>query len=190
MATPTIDLTLLKFLSPIFVFLLVFALTYALATKSKFFGDNKIVHMVVALCLASLVAITGRISTTLELALPWMGLFLVLIVLIFSIYGFFGIETKRTWDFLGRPALIGLIFLVFIISIVIAYEDVLSPYPTTEEVTLENGTVVIQEAEPSQSPMGEGIKALVHPKIMGALVILIIAAITAKLLGEKLKTDD
>ena len=189
MASPILDLTLLGFLNPIFTFLLVFALTYALTTKTDMLGKNKVVALVVALSLASMATFAGRISSIFELAIPWIILILVVGVIIFSMYGFFGVEQDRTWGFIGKPLLIVLIVTIFIISMTMVYEDVLSPYTQTVETTLENGTIITETVAVQQDPAGEAVKALVHPRVFGAVFILAIAAVTAKLLTDKLRDD-
>ena len=189
MANPMLDLTILNFLTPIFTFLLVFALTYALTTKTDILGKNKIVALVVALSLASMATFAGRLSSIFELAIPWIILILVVGVIIFSLYGFFGVDNQRTWGFIGKPLLIVLIVTIFAISLAMVYEDVLSPYSQTKETTLENGTIITEVIAVQQDPSGEAVKALVHPRVFGAVFILAIAAVTAKLLTDKLRDD-
>jgi len=190
MATPTLDLTLLNFLIPIFSFLLVFALCYALLTKTTLLGENKVVQLVVSLCLAAIASFAGRVSNILELAIPWVILLLVIGVIIFSLYGFFGVPQERTWGLLGKPTIVLLLTVIFVISLIIVYNDVLSPYSNVEQAQLENGTIVnTTTGDLQKDPTSESLKALVHPRIMGAMFILIIAALTAKMLTDKLRND-
>jgi hypothetical protein len=193
MATPTIDLTLLGFLLPIFTFLLVFALGYALILKTNILGEkpNKVIALVVALSLGALATFAGRAHTILELAIPWMALLLVVGIIIFSFYGFLGVEEKRVWNMIGRPVIVLLVATIFIISIIMTYDDILGSAGEGETKTVIDGGEaidVVSDGGSGNKFADSAVAALVHPRVFGAIILLIIAAATAKLLADKIKT--
>lgn len=210
MATPTLDISVLEYFSPIFLFILVWAIIYSILHASKFLGDNKIIHAGIALMIALLVILSKQVQVMVSFMLPWFAVIFIMVIFILIIFKIFSPD-------LSFHSLIthhgGLQWTILIISVIIilgalskafgqetlavtlpgaanvttiAYPGYPAPYP---QQTLPGGIVV--------SAPGQGLTAtpsfshnleatFFHPKILGMLLILVIASLGVFLLSSKM----
>jgi hypothetical protein len=157
-----LDTSLLGYLMPVFIFLLIWAVTYGLLTKIKFLGDNNGLHAIVALSLALLVLIQTQIRQVITLFLPWVFLLGFLTLLLIAIFMFIGVKEKDIVTLVKREGIIYVtIISVVIILFFVALSQVFGPFLM---VTDKPG-------------FWEGVKrVLLHPRILGAIFILVVAA--------------
>ena len=128
MAT-VLDTSLLNFFQPLFIFLIVFALVYGILEKTKMFGEGKgALHLIIAICLSLITIVVRPISNVFGSILPWFVLVFAIILFIFMIYGFFGIESKRVWGMIGYTPLLLILVLIVLIVLATTFESKLSPY--------------------------------------------------------------
>ena len=83
------------FLNFVFSFLLVFALLYALFSKTKLPSDKPDLNALIAFVLAFLVAISPGFSGFLLAFVPYAAVIFVLVALGFIIFGFFGAKPEQ-----------------------------------------------------------------------------------------------
>jgi hypothetical protein len=76
----------------VFVFVLVFAVSYALLKKIKLFGPNDGVHSIVAFIFAAFTVMIPESQIILSNFLPWVLLFFMLIMAIFMFFMFIGVK--------------------------------------------------------------------------------------------------
>jgi len=71
-----LDLTVLRYFSIIFTFILAFVIVYGFLEVFKMFGsDRKGLHAWVALAMAFLVVLTSSVVNVIKFALPWIFIF-------------------------------------------------------------------------------------------------------------------
>lgn len=183
-----LDVAGLAFFLPVFVFILIFAILLALLEKTELFGKNqRVLNVTAAFTIAAIAVFAGKLTGLISEVIPWIVFLIVLLVLIFGMYKFFGMEkTEEIWALFGEPTPFILVMIIVIVGISVVFEGSLSPYGEgTVTVTESDGTVVTQPLEGSANPRSETIRTLSHPRILGALFILVVAASTVHYLTKK-----
>lgn len=177
MAT-VLDVGLFSFLLPFFVFVFTFVVLYALLSKTELLGKNQVVlNFVAAFCIAAVAVFTGSLIGVVRIVVPWLVFIIIILVLLFGMFKFFGTADKDIWSTIGGQTVIYvLILIVILVALSQVFESDISPYKAA------NGTIIQQTQVKS-----EVIKTLTHPRLLGALFILITSAFTVKLLIDKVE---
>ncbi|MFA4887475.1 MAG: hypothetical protein WC595_04635 [Candidatus Nanoarchaeia archaeon] len=188
MATPSLlDVGILSFFLPIFVFIFIFTILLALLEKSEILGKGqKLLNVAAAFSVAAISIFAGKLTSLVSVVIPWIVFIFVLLLLIFVIFGFFGVKDKDIWDLFGETTVFVVILVIVLVGITIVFETTLTPYSGGSggdgtSVSLD-GTVAA-----GNNPQTETLKTLTHPRLLGALFTLIIAASTVSFLTRKLK---
>ena len=158
---------------PIFAFLLVFLIIYALLSKTKILGENTSLNVFLAFVVA-IIFITVPAAKELTLAVtPWIVVFIVSLVFVLLILAFTrgGIE-----DIARNPAIslviIVVIILIFLISGINVLGPILQPFmPWGSETNLPASTLQFRHV-------------LFHPAVLGAIILFLIAAVVAWVLTK------
>jgi hypothetical protein len=157
-----LDVSGFNYFMPVFLFLLVFFIVYAILTKIKVTGDNKLVHAVVSFIVAIIFLVFASSRDVVLKFTPWVAVLLVLLFFIMLLVGF----TQKSLDTFMEPwiawvfvAILVIIFLVVLLKVMgyglIDTFDSLSDFYTD------------------------------YPKIFGALSILIVAILAAWVVVKK-----
>ncbi len=176
MAT-VLDVGLFSFMLPFFIFVFTFIIIYALLAKTEILGKGQIVlNFVAAICISAVAVFTGSVTGVIGRVTPWVVFIVIVLLFLFGMFKFFGnMEDKEIWSTIGGQTVVYIIVLIVIlIALSQVFETELSPY------TDEKGNV-IQKTEVKS----EILKTLTHPRLLGALFILITSAFTVKLLVDK-----
>ncbi len=179
MAT-VLDTTLVSFLMPIFVFLFIFVVLYALLSKTKLFGEKQVtLNLLAAICVAAVATFAGNLVKLVGSITPWIVFILIVLTLIFGLYSFFGLKEKDIWGYIGGPTLIFVIILIIVmVGLTTVFEPQISPYTDAQGNVITNGTG-------GQNVRGAVITTLTHPRLLGAIFLLVIAALSVKVLIDK-----
>ncbi|MFH1501167.1 MAG: hypothetical protein ABIE22_04455 [archaeon] len=122
-----LDVSGLEFYMPIFAFLFVFVIMYALIAKTKILGDNKFVNLVVSFVIAVIFTLISSIRTYIETVIPW---FAVLIVLAFFALLIVHFVHEKPGDIL-KPwfawVFVALLVIIFLAGAIIVFPDTLEP---------------------------------------------------------------
>ncbi|MBW3001944.1 hypothetical protein KY338_02150 [Candidatus Woesearchaeota archaeon] len=186
MATP-LDIGLLQKFDVIFPFLLVLVLGYVVLTRISWFKENQGICFIISFALAVLAMFNTVVVKTINMMAPWFVLLFVFMLLVFMAYVAFGIkeetilETVTSGEY-GKDFGYWILAIVLIIglgslSTVISEEKGFTPLTTGENATY--------------SPEGAGTEeagfweTLFHPKVLGLVLILLIALFTIQRLAAK-----
>ena len=169
MATP-LDFGVIAYFKPFIVFLLAFAVAFAILKKAKIFGDNRAINTIISFCFALLAVISGKFIDFVSVATPWIAIFLTFLLLLFAVFMFFGLKEEETWLHIGKWTVVVVIGLILVLSLIKVYETKLSPYG--------NQTT-------GKSPTSETFRTILNPGVLGALFILIVAALAIRLISGK-----
>jgi len=181
MAT-VMDFGLLEYFIPVFTFLLVFVLAYALLQKNKLLGGNSKLDFIASFAVAILTLFTGNAIGLINYMTPWFAVLIVFAVFIFLIPLAFGWKEKDIWPSIGgKNGVIIVSFLIFIMAMTYVFGDVFNPY--SEGVDGEESTG-------ARSQIDEINKTIFHPRVLGAVFILLFASFTVINLKEKIKQED
>ena len=183
-----LDTSLVGFLLPLFSFLLVMVIIFAVMDKFKVAGENKAIHWAIAFCIAFIFLFSSDAVKFLNLLTPWFILLVVFGLFLTSFFVFLGVGHGEIANAVKEPkvywAVIGISLLVFFIALGQVFGDVLGGKKAVEGSgggSGEGGAGTIQGG----TPVREGIRAVVHPRVLGALFLLIIAAFAIRLISEK-----
>lgn len=186
MATP-LDLSLLEHFSGLFLFIMIFAITYAVLGLTKVLGsDSKTINAVVAFCFALFMTIAQKPSAIVKNMIPWVGLVIILIMFLLLasrfMFGDKGDEILHSvmgsqkstgwWIFV---AIIG----IFLISLGSSIGPELTAGGDSTNVTIEPGS----GSTGTSSWQTNVLNTIYHPKILGAIMVFTIMVAAIKLLS-------
>lgn len=169
-----LDVSVLSLVTPIFVFLLIFVLVYATALKTKILGENNALIVTAALSVSVIAMFAGSsVPQFITNTVPWIvALFIGLLFLIF-IYLFLGGSSEK--EIMEQLGLKWVVFVILIVIVFIGLVQVIRLSP-------------LQQGNATQDTFKqEVVSTLVHPRILGALFLMIIASFSVKLLTDQIK---
>ena len=178
-----LEFGLIKFLMPFFVFLLILVAMYAILIKTKLFGENAVtLNLIAAICIAAVATFAGSIITPLTTIIPWIVFIIIILGYIFALFGFFGVkDNEEIWDTIGGKTTISVIIIILIfVSLVMFYEPAVSPFGSKQ-------TVVTLPGQENQNVQSEVVKTITHPRVLGALFILIVSSFAIRLIVDKIE---
>lgn len=170
-----IDATLLEKLGIIFPFLLIFAVTFGVLTLSGLFKENKLVQAIIASVFAFLGALSPIVIRTISLMAPWFVIFMLFLVLLLVSIMALGPTRGDIMSLIksGKHD-----YLIWWIVLIVVGISVASLVTAVSEL---KGFRKLTQAE-GISPNGDELSAtyriLVHPKIMGFIIIMLVAIVT------------
>jgi len=180
MAT-VLDIGLLQNFSIVFTFLFVFVVIYGILSYSKFLGDNKGIHAMIGVVLAFIAILSDLVVEFLSRATPWFILFMFLIVFVLMIVKTFGTTneqisaTFKRFEWIMYWTVGVAIFIGIFFAIDVARFD---------GVDGEGDGSSREEGDVGAGGR-EGFFAVIqHPKVVGLLIILMIASFAVKRLTE------
>ncbi len=111
-----VDLSGVNFFMPVFSFLFVFILVYAILAKIKIFGDNPAVHLFISFLFAIFFIVNTSLVDFVKFSSAWFVVFLICIFLMIVLVSF----THGNFDAIAKPwvawVLVGALIGFFIIS--------------------------------------------------------------------------
>ena len=188
MATPTLDVGFLSYFSPVFIWVLIFTLTYAMMQFTKFLGDNKIIHAGIGLIIATVFLFSTSAATVVMFIAPWFTVLFIFAVFLLMAYKLFGATDDQIKSALANQSSIqytilalGIIILLFGLGAGFG-QDLLSY--TSDSTSLSSATEGVSEAgtgSTATSSFQQNLVAtLFNPKVLGMVLILVIGAFTIR----------
>lgn len=172
-----LDVSLISYLSPVIMFLFVLALIYAILDKFKFFGENKNIKMAIAFCVAALFVFSESARKFIDVTTPWFVVLMIMVVFILIILMFIGLSESDLAKAAREPqvywTVIVISLLLLIISFVYVFGEKASPYGDDTDGV-------------KKTRISEGLDALIHPRVLGALFLLIIATFAARFISASI----
>lgn len=168
-----LDVSGLSYFMPVFSFLLVTVLVYALLLKTKILGESKFISLLVAFILAVIFISFSSVRRYVVNVTPWV---VVLFIAIFFIVLIVGFSQNKIETFM-KPGFawvfIILLILIFLIAALKVFSGVLGPYlPGGSEVGADPFLLRLKHFFGSS-------------KFLGALAVLVVAALTTWVLTKK-----
>lgn len=164
-----LDLKIGTFLAPLFIFILVFALLYAILTKINFFTKSKNVNAMLAFVVAVMFLFIPDLGKVLILSTPWAVLLLIITVLILLLFMSMGATGKTFESMVEHPTIMTVfiagVILVFLIGITQVYGPVVF-YPPEQQVGL----------------WADIRRSIFSAKFLGAVFVIIIASYVGRYL--------
>jgi hypothetical protein len=193
MAVPTISLELVEHFSPLILFILVFAIIYALFQSAKILGDNKILHSIIAIMTSLMITVfSPGAREVVKYIIPWFTVLAIIMVFAIMLWKMFGItdsDVKAT--IMKRTDIQWTLFIVVVILVLGALSQAygqgqleLSDPSINDSTTTQNSNLgEINMGNPGTTDTSSGSfnqnlgATIYHPKILGAILLFIIAAL-------------
>lgn len=160
---------------PIFSFLFVFVVVYAILVKSKILGESAFINSFVSFIFAIIfVSFSPSISIDyVQTIIPWVAILIICLFFVLVMVGF----SQKDMDGFMKPGLawvfIILLAIVFLVSAIVVFNPVLRPYLPGQPDTGGESFLL-------------SVKYFIYSeKILGALLLVIVAAVTSWILTKK-----
>ena len=168
MASILESLGFLEFFLPIFSFLFIFVIVFAVLDKFKLMGENKTVKFIAALSIALLFLFSQETLNFVNFVTPWFVVLVVVALFILALFMFMGVKEKQMEETVRDPRVYWTVLVIIIILLIAAIGTVFSDFFATEggEIT-----------DPTKASITQ---ILVHPRVLGALFLLVIVSFAIK----------
>ncbi|MBI2129119.1 hypothetical protein HYU07_02675 [Candidatus Woesearchaeota archaeon] len=177
---------LLENFSSIFSFIFIWVIVYAIAEYTKLFGENKSIHAIMALAIAVITLMLSGVIQVINLLIPWFTLMFIFAALVIMAFKFFGVTDENLLStIIGKDKVV--LWWIITIAVIIILGAIGRVYFTSGGL-LEprtNESMIIGANATSVGTLGQGAfwATLFHPKILGLILILLIASFTIRLLS-------
>lgn len=159
------DFGLLQYLTPVFVFVLIFAIIYALLQKSKILGGMQKLDFIVALIVSLLTLISENAASFVGTLSVWYVLIIVAVVMMTLM-----MSTGTVGELSEMPIGKGVLLWVSIITLIIVISTTFGPVFTPYSAGADPGWVTL--------------RTIFHPKVFGVVFLFLIATILINKLKE------
>lgn len=166
-----LDTSIVSFLTPIFIFLFLFAIFFALIKRFKIFGDkSENLAAIASFSLALLIVLSTPARDVVQTMTPMIVVVFVFVFLIFLFFMFLGAKDEDlVKNVVKLPGFYNTLIIIFIIIFLISLTKAFGPI---FQVTGESG-------------FWESTKRVIFsPKVLGGLFLLLVAAFTVRYLGS------
>lgn len=172
MANP-LQLGLVNFLTPAFVFMLIFGILYAFLTKTKMFGASLGVNSLIAFTISILFLLFPGGQAVVTLITPWFVMLFLLTILLVAFFMFLGasdkdIVTNVVKSTTVQVVIIAAVIIAFLVALSNVYGDFLSA---------GNGSGYWVSVR----------NTLFSSKVLGGILILIIGSYVVRYIGAESK---
>ena len=164
-----IDISGLNFFMPVFSFLFVFIIIYALLFKTKVLGESKFILSLVSFIISIIFMSFSSLDLYVQTIIPW---FVVLVVVVFFVL-MLGMFTSKDWipkSWLGW-VIVGVLILIFLIAAIRVFNPVFHP---DLGITSGEGTSMLEQL---RGFMGGGV--------IGSILLIAIAVLVAWIITKK-----
>ncbi|MBI5392056.1 hypothetical protein HZB00_03580, partial [Candidatus Woesearchaeota archaeon] len=87
-----LDLGLLAYFMPFFIFIFIFVVLYALLERTNILGEGKRpLNLIAAICIAAVSIFAGNFAALISQVVPWIVFIIIVLVFIFFLFKSFGV---------------------------------------------------------------------------------------------------
>ncbi|UZE93807.1 MAG: hypothetical protein IB618_03505 [Candidatus Pacearchaeota archaeon] len=137
-----LDLSGMSTFIPVFGFLLVFVVVYALLGKTKVLGDNRFVHILTSFAIAIIFLVSANAVEYVRVVTPWFAAFVVSLLFIVLVVSLI----KGDIDKFFKPGfgwlIVIILIAVFVFSAVYVFADIINKYMAGPKAFLLQPTVI------------------------------------------------
>jgi len=155
-----IDILGLTYFMPIFIFLFVFSIIFAVLNKIKALGENQFAHLLVSFIVAIIFTTTTNTQEFVLSVTPWVVIFVICIFFILIIIGM----SQQKFEVFFKPGVVWIIIIALILIFLISANQVFSNL-----LLFENFKNAIDT----------------NTRVVGGLILLAVAAIVSWILTKK-----
>lgn len=167
----TLDISGIFLFMPVFSFLFVFVVVYAILAKTKILGGEGGVNLIVSFIMAIIFMNFSSLELYVRTILPW---FITLLIILFFVLLIAGFSTKSL-DKMMTPTFAWIVVIIVIIVFLIAAIRVFNPVFHPEYIVVSG----------NQPEVISQIRSVFSSQVSGSILLLVIAAIVAWVLTKK-----
>lgn len=160
-----LDITGLYFFMPVFSFLLVFFIVFAILAKTKILGDSAFINVLVGFIMAIIFMSFSSLELYVQTIIPW---FVVLLVCIFLALVVAGLATKDLEKIMTSKfawAMIAILVVIFLIAAIKVFNPI---FHSDLGITSGEGTSMIEQ-----------LSIAAGGRVLGTILLIIIAIAVA-----------
>ena len=166
-----LDLSGILFFMPVFSFLFVFVVIFALLAKTKIIGESKFVLLLVSFIISIVFMSFSSAELYVRTIIPWFVVLMVVVVLVLLIAMF----STKAWDKIMTPAfawvVVIILVIIFLVSAIYVFNPVFHP-----DLGISSG---------QGTSMMEQMRLWLDGGFAGSILLLIIAVIVAWVITKK-----
>ena len=177
------DVGLLENFVIIFPFLLVWVIVFGVLSSTKTFGDNKGIHAIIGLVLAFLFVLSKDAVAAVNIASSWFVLLFLFIIFTIMAFKTFGASDSDVMSVIKNPEFKFIGTWIGIFSVIIIFASLAHVHG---QRLLEEGNVEGENVESGEESVASGSfqenlwNTLFHPKVLGLVLMLLIASFTIR----------
>ncbi len=160
-----IDISGIYFFMPVFSFLFVFFIVYAILVTSKILGDSKFINVLIGFIMAIIFMSFSSLDLYVQTIVPWTVVLLVIVFLVLLVAGFSTKDLAKIMTTKFAWVIIVILLIVFLVAAIKVFNPVFHPDLI---ITSGEGTSLVEQ-----------ITYSVEGKAGGAVLLIIIAAAVA-----------
>jgi hypothetical protein len=167
-----LDISGLQFFMPVFSFLFVFVIVYAILAKTKIIGESKFVHLLISFIVSIVFMSVSSMELYVRQIIPWTAVLIVIVFLVLLVAGF---STKKLDDIMTPTfawIAVAVLVIIFLIAAIQVFNPVLHP-----EMGVVSGS--------SPGILGQLWDFITSSRVAGSIILLIIAAVVAWVITKK-----
>lgn len=166
------DISIVGYFKPIFVWIFIWATTFAILKKTELMGKNIGLNSLVAFIIATLFVLTEPMVQFIDVLTPWFVVLMVFAVLVVLTFLFLGVTEGEIGAAIKDPGVTWFIIILMVIVFLGVLTAVWGPMvqPTT--------------ASGEEGIMGDIVLIIFNPKVLGAFILLFIAAQAVRLIAH------
>jgi hypothetical protein len=181
MAT-VLDIGLLSYFKIIFPFLLIYAGVVGVLGWTKMFGENKLLHNIIAITVAFIFVLSGGLIEVINMMVPWITIMFALFIFLVIAYKFLGAKDSDIANVLTRDKTVVVWILIIFLLIMLGsiskiYFSGTGPTPIQGE-----GGITANQSSVGTTGVGAFWSTLFHPMMLGAIMVLLIGMFAILLL--------
>ncbi|MFH1591045.1 MAG: hypothetical protein ABIC95_03885 [archaeon] len=191
MASP-LDVGFLEHFSPLFAMILVWVMIYGIMSYTQPFGDKKSLYAMFGFMVSIFILFSPNLVAIITTMVPWYTVIFVFVLLMLMFYGMFGAREENFLHVLKTRTVV--VSFIMIISVIILISSIGGVYlggnensPTGTDVDLEAGTKTTGDI--GDTGTSAFFATLFHPKVLGAIMILLVGTFAIILLSGPAKGE-
>ncbi len=182
-----LDLGLVRSFDVIYAWIFVFAIAFAILVKTELIGkDNKAINAILAFALATIMLLSRVAIDVINAMIPWFVVAIIFLLFVILIFKLFGTEESKIKEAVAKdPAIYWTLIGIAIIIMVAAFGQVLGQSLTEQAFQQGTTNATISTGTGAGANFQQNIYAtLFHPKVLGLIVIFLIAVFAVALLSS------
>jgi len=167
-----LDISGIFFFMPVFSFLFVFLICYAILIKTKLLGDMAFVNTLVSFIIAIVFMSFSSVELYIRTIIPW---FAVLFVIVFLILLIAGLSTKNLDGIMTNKfawIIIAILVAMFLIAAIKVFNPVLHP------------DLIVTSGDGTQAGIIEQLRGVLGSGVAGGVILIVITAIISWFIAQ------